>query len=111
MVSIVESHCGRLSAEDMARVVAVADAADEADEKRIVEEEAKIPLLSVERIEDGWLVSYKDDDGHQWRKAFVSGGADMDETAAFERLVWHLKEVLCPDFGRHRMKISFTKDE
>ena len=106
---IVESKHGKLSAEELAALVILADAAEDAEERRVVAEEASMPLLSVERIEDGWLVTAKDDDGKPYRTAFTDRNGF--EKRPFEELMWFVKEQLCPDLDGEEMRLAFKKKE
>jgi protease II len=108
IMHIVESKHGKLSAEELAAIIILADAAEEAEERRVVAEEAAMPLLSVERIEDGWLVTAKDDNGKPFRTAFVRSPVSEDDRDNWDRMMRHFKDVLFPDFDGDRMEVRYV---
>jgi hypothetical protein len=109
LLILVGESCGKLTPEDVAKVVAVAEANDNAVERAAYELERTTPDIIIRTIYNGCVVTARDNDGKPYDTAFVH--ADDTSKRSFEDLVWHIKDALCPDFGNERMKITFEKKD
>jgi len=68
-----------------------------------------MPDIVIRTIDNGWIVTAKDDLAKPYDTAYVE--SDGTRKAAFENIIWQIREQLCPDFGDERMVITFEKKD